>query len=175
MLFTTHSVVGAAAGAATGDPYLGFAAGVLSHHVLDAIPHFDQGTFYLERSGPQYLGMTQISNYRGGFSRRDWAMLFIDWAVAAAVFGAVFWATPVSRWELIVLGAFGGLLPDVVDSSPLWSKKLRAAFGAVAAYHTFHAFFHWTVARKEFWLGIATQAALLTVSLAYLLGYLTKS
>ena len=71
MLFTTHSVVGAAAGAATGDPYLGFAAGVLSHHVLDAIPHFDQGTFYLERSGPQYLGMTQISNYRGGFSRRD--------------------------------------------------------------------------------------------------------
>lgn len=167
--------MGAAVGAATGDPYLGFAAGVLSHHTLDAIPHFDQGTFYLERSGPQYLGMTQVSNHRGGFSRRDWVMLFIDWGIAAAVFGMVFWATPVSRWELIVLGAFGGLLPDIVDSSPLWSKKLRAHSGFVRAYHEFHSFFHWTVARKELWLGVATQAVLLAASLAYLLGYLTES
>lgn len=41
MYFTTHLLTGAAVGAAVGQPVAGFATGVLSHALLDAIPHND--------------------------------------------------------------------------------------------------------------------------------------
>lgn len=41
MYFTTHGLVGAAVGAGTGSPAAAVAAGLLSHIVLDVIPHHD--------------------------------------------------------------------------------------------------------------------------------------
>lgn len=41
MYFTTHGLVGAALGAAAGSPAGAVAAGLLSHAVLDAVPHHD--------------------------------------------------------------------------------------------------------------------------------------
>lgn len=174
MLFTSHAIVGAAVGAAAGDPLYGFLGGIVSHHVLDAIPHFDQGTFRVKKEGARYLGRTAEYDERH-FTDRDWAILFADWAVSVLIFNALVWFLPFEYLLPMFAGTLGGLLPDIVDSSPLWSKKLRAQSGLVRAYHKFHSFFHWTVSLRRLWLGIATQAALLAVSLAYLLGYLTRS
>ncbi len=41
MTITTHVAVGALIGVITGTPWLGFIAGLLSHFILDAIPHGD--------------------------------------------------------------------------------------------------------------------------------------
>lgn len=41
MFLTVHSVAGAAIGEAAGNPLLAFLLGVLSHFVLDRIPHWD--------------------------------------------------------------------------------------------------------------------------------------
>ncbi len=45
MYFTTHLLGGAAVGAVVGQPVAAFAAGVLSHAGLDAVPHNDYHQF----------------------------------------------------------------------------------------------------------------------------------
>ena len=41
MTLTTHATVGIVIGTATGNPVVGFILGILSHYVLDFIPHGD--------------------------------------------------------------------------------------------------------------------------------------
>lgn len=43
MYLTVHAAAGAAIGQFTGNPFLGFVAGVVSHFILDVIPHGDEG------------------------------------------------------------------------------------------------------------------------------------
>lgn len=169
MLFTTHLIVGAAVGITTKNPALGFVASFLVHHAIDALPHFDQGSFYTLKAGAAYLGKEREEVPRLGFSKRDWMMLLIDWTVGGSVLLFLLWKLPVDLWTPLVSGVFGGLLPDIIDSSPLWSKKLRAKVRAISHYHQFHIFFHWTVAQNEAIFGFATQIAIIAVSLWYLL------
>jgi len=170
MLFTTHAVVGAAIGAASPNIAIGFVGGFLSHHIIDAVPHFDQGSFYTVKAGPPYLGKAREPYEAHSFRvYRDWVMLFADWGVAAVLFTIFFALLPADLWAPIVVGAFGGLLPDIIDSSPLWSKKLRSKLRGVFHYHRFHVYFHWTVAGNEGVLGFGTQTVLVALSLWYLL------
>lgn len=169
MLFTTHAVTGAAVGVATGDPYLGYFLGWVSHHVIDAIPHFDQGSFRTNKSDVKYLGISGEHVAHFSFNKRDWIMLFIDWGVSGLLFIFLFSAVPISEWGSLIIGALGALTPDIIDSSPLWSKKLREKSALLRKYHSFHIFFHWTAAKRQIWLGILTQAILVGISLAFLL------
>ncbi|KKT28463.1 hypothetical protein A3G55_01285 [Candidatus Giovannonibacteria bacterium RIFCSPLOWO2_12_FULL_44_25] len=169
MLFTTHSLVGAALGSATGNPYAGFLGGFLSHHLMDALPHFDQGSFRVRERRALYLGDINFEeNTIGTFGARDWAMLFIDWLVSLILFAIIFISSPPEQWGLIIIGALGGILPDVVDSSPLWSIKLREKIPSMSKYNDFHGFFHWTVPAKKWPLGMLTQILLIAASLWYL-------
>lgn len=170
MLFTTHSVVGAAIGAATGNPYTGFLGGFLSHHLMDALPHFDQGSFRtIERRAP-YLGyITAENNTIASFGARDWVMLFIDWAVSLILFTIIFIYTPPEQWGLIIIGALGGVFPDIIDSSPLWSPQLRQKNPSVRQYHSFHSFFHWTVPAKSWPFGLLFQLIFVAISFWYLI------
>lgn len=168
MMFTTHAVVGAALGVAAGEPLYGFLGGFASHHLLDMAPHFDQGSFRTKKEGARYLGRS-AERIEERFGGRDWAILFADWAVSAVLFAALSWLLPFELLLPALAGAFGGLISDVADSSPLWSKKLRANIGALAAFHNFHSFFHWTVSMRRFWLGIATQVLSIGLALLFLL------
>lgn len=168
MLFTTHAIVGAALGSATGSPYAGFLLSAASHHVLDAIPHFDQGSFYSRRTQPNYIGAL-AEDIVFKFSRRDWIMLFIDWAVAGILFLAILAASPSLDFRIAIAGAIGGLLPDIIDSSPLWSKRLREKASLISSYHSFHKFFHWTVPQNQIVLGVVTQVAAIATAFYYLI------
>jgi hypothetical protein len=168
MLFTTHAVVGAAIGLATGNPYQGFLLGVLSHHTIDALPHFDQGTFYTRKMRIGWLGIRGEYQEHSGFSQRDWRMLYADWALAGTIFLALPFFIPSSLWFSVIAGTLGGLAPDILDSSPLWSKQLRAKSAALRAYHVMHGFFHWTVTPRQIWLGVMTQVLLVGYSLLYI-------
>lgn len=169
MLFTTHAITGAAAGVATGNPYAALPVGWLLHHTLDAIPHFDQGSFYTKKTSVRYLGIDGDRAIRFTFSRRDWIMLFIDWGVAGAVYLLLLYTVPLWLWPQMLMGTLGSLLPDIVDASPLWSKKLREKVAAARTYHAFHIFFHWTVPPRVIWLGVLTQLIAISGSLVYLL------
>ena len=168
MLLTSHALVGAAISVATGDPYAGFAGGVLSHHLLDMVPHFDQGTFRLERSRAPYLTINNKYT-RFPFNKRDWLILFADFATAGILLSIIFKLLPPNLWPLIFFGALGGIVPDTVGSSPLWSEQLESKFKSARIYKTFHTFFHFTVSPSLIWLGMATQFIVVGLSLVYLL------
>ena len=168
MLFTTHSIVGAAVGVATGNPALGFAIGFLSHHVLDSIPHFDQGSFYISRQRAPYLGKFAESE-RDGFNGRDWVMLIIDMFLAITAFSLILFLNPQKSWLLILAGALGGLMPDIIGSSPLWPKKMAEKIKLAGVYRKFHSFFHWTVVSRKFYWGLVTQAILIAGSILFLI------
>lgn len=169
MLFTTHSIAGAALGMVTGNPYEAFALGILSHHAMDALPHFDQGSFYTAKTRARWLGQEGIYHEHSGFSQRDWKVLYADWMIAGVLFLVIALIVPVVYWPAIIGGALGGIAPDILDSSPLWSEKLRKKSNAVRKYNVFHSFFHWTVPMTQFWIGLLTQLVIIAVSLFYLL------
>ena len=169
MLFTTHTIVGAAIGVATKNPALGFAAGYATHHIMDSIPHFDQGSYRAVKSGPNYLN-TKLDNVpKFSYIKRDWIMLLTDFALGGTLFLTLLALLPTDLWVYIITGALGCLMPDIIDSSPFWSRKLRAKYKLIANYHKFHIFFHWTVKKNEVFLGATTQISLIILSLAYLL------
>jgi hypothetical protein len=168
MLFTPHSLAGAALGIAAGNPYAGFLLGVASHHLLDAMPHFDPGSFRVKRTLPNYMGPPAVPV---PFipTQRDWAIILSDLSIASAFFAYIFLSSPSLDWLSLLCGALGGVLPDIVDSNPLWSKQLRERSKMVARYHTLHAYFHWTVTMERILLGLATQAAVIFAASWYLI------
>lgn len=168
MLFTTHTIVGAAVGVATKNPMLGFVASFFVHHLLDAMPHLDQGSFHIKISGPRYLNNNNENLDGYTFTRRDWIMLVSDFIIGGGMILIFLSFLKASILVNLFIGIMGGLLPDIIDSSPLWSKKLRAKYRINYHYHRFHIFFHWTATKKQAVLGVATQITVIGISLIYL-------
>lgn len=168
MIFTPHALAGAAVGVTTGNPILGFMAGFISHHLLDMVPHFDQGTFRLTKSRAPYLG-TPADYGHEQFNKRDWIMLLIDFAMAGILFLIIFASLPTQFWPLIFFGALGGITPDLIGSSPLWSVQLEEKYKSAKVYKNFHSFFHFTVPPSLIWLGVTTQIIVIGISLFLLL------
>ncbi|MFH1193448.1 MAG: hypothetical protein V1661_00470 [bacterium] len=164
MLLTTHAVAGATIGILTGNPLLGFGLAIASHHTLDALPHFDQGSFYMDAdNGPHWAGAVYAEK-KTFKVWRDWVVLFADGTISGIIFLILFYKLPASYWGLIVVGAFGGLLPDILDTSPLWKEKFRkTAIGR--AYHKVHHFFHWPLSMKFLYLGIGIQIVITAAGL----------
>ena len=106
MILSTHAVVGAAiATLLPRDPVLVFAAGVASHFVIDAIPHWDYPLRGIR------VGRTQTGAIRlNGALFRDLSLIgldaFVGLALAILLFAQV---TPI--W-IIMIAAFGAMLPD---------------------------------------------------------------
>jgi len=166
MLFTTHTITGAAIGVAAGNPFWGFTFGFLSHFVLDAIPHFDQGSFYLERkiNGPAWLGAELNEKSKKFKVKRDWAMLFIDMAIAVIISAGMVAYQPLYIWLIYGIGATGGLLPDIFDVSPFWKEKFRAA-KIGKTFHAVHSFFHWPLSSRYWYIGITTQILIIAAGI----------
>lgn len=167
MLFTTHAITGAAIGTATANPVLGFIYAVLSHHLLDAIAHFDQGSLYMDKDkGPIWAG-AKYEEKKKFKVKRDWIILFIDMALACALSLYILANLKTSLWPYYILGAASGLLPDIMDVSPLWKDRFRKTkIGAV--YHQFHAFLHWPLSVKYWYIGLATQITIVGLALWFM-------
>ena len=167
MLLTPHALTGAFIGHITQNPYLAISFGILSHHVLDMIPHFDQGSFRIRNFRAPYLNY--LENYdRSKFNNRDWTILIIDFIISAIIFISLLFVFSFDAFIILALGAFGGILPDLIGSSPLWSETLEKKIKIALIYKKFHSYFHFTVSKKEIIFGISTQI-ILTIFILYLL------
>lgn len=152
MTLTAHISVACAVGVATKSPTLGFFAGFLSHHIIDAIPHSDAGS----------LG----SNIYNALQNKALKYIIIDVAAAAIIFFLIWNKNGFS--SIVFWSAVGGALPDVIDNSPYWSQYTRKVF-PTNYYHRFHETVHYTIlSQKYFWVGIATQLVLIAVSSYYI-------
>ena len=98
MLLTNHVLSGALIGARARGPGQAFAAGVASHFVLDAIPHW--GAW--------------------GSRRRFVRVAVTDGLVSLAVAGALAAAAPPARRAAVLAGMAGAALPDVDKPTRLW-------------------------------------------------------
>lgn len=95
MLATNHVLAGAALGHVSGNPVLGAVAGLVSHLVMDAVPHWG-GDDKRPLSKDRYLRV----------ARTDGIVLLVVFAVLAVV-------TDPSVRAATLVGALAGLAPDI--------------------------------------------------------------
>ncbi len=98
MLLTNHVLSGALIGALARRPVPAFAAGVASHFVLDAIPHWGDW----------------------GSQRRFMRVAVPDGLVSLAVMGALTAASPPGRRAAVLAGMTGAALPDADKPTTMW-------------------------------------------------------
>jgi len=128
-----HMLAGAALGQASPSGPWALAGGLVSHELLDAIPHAEGETF-----GLQGISLLRVDVLEAG----------AEVLVGAAVLWRLAAACPGTRVDLVALGAVGGLLPDLVDIPlrVMWDKMIL---------HVWRL--HWTVGRQHAVLGIFSQ------------------
>ncbi len=154
MMVTAHVAVGAAVGSLTGDPVLAFLAGTASHFAMDAVPHFDPGSYMLP--GKEVYG---IREYVWGTADLLACLGFI--AVLA-----MHHAHP----ALIVAGGIGGLFPDALLNTPFWKTFTRKIPGFGWVQDKVHEGWHRTVLPQDWLAGALTQIIAIGASL-WLLGF----
>jgi hypothetical protein len=98
VLLTNHVLSGALIGALARRPVPAFAAGVASHFVLDAIPHWGDW----------------------GSQRRFMRVAVPDGLVSLAVMGALTAASPPGRRAAVLAGMTGAALPDADKPTTVW-------------------------------------------------------
>ncbi len=98
MLLTNHVLSGALIGALARRPVPAFAAGVASHFVLDAVPHWGDW----------------------GSERRFLRVAVPDGLISLAVMGVFAAAAPADRRLAALAGMTGATLPDIDKPTNLW-------------------------------------------------------
>lgn len=98
MLLTNHVLSGALIGALARRPASAFAAGVASHFVLDAVPHWGDW----------------------GSIRRFLQVAVPDGLISLAAMGAFAALAPADRRAAVVAGMAGAALPDIDKPTRLW-------------------------------------------------------
>ncbi len=153
MLLTPHTLVGASIGASTNNVSLIIILAFLSHFILDAIPHFDWGTWH---------------NYDSNFKleKKDYILLVTDVSTAGIL---LFWVW--TKWDYniyIVLGAFSAVLVDLIDNVPFWKRWMRqTSFGRFI--HKIHTFVHYKIKPKYWYWGVITQVLIIGGCLCFLI------
>src|SRR5262249_7478679 len=116
MIGTGHLLIGGAAGLGTAlvlpTPVavpVALGLGVISHHLLDLVPHTDAATFWPDprKPLPRFLAAVVVCEVLIGLSLTT--VLFFS-----------------QHTKLVFLvGALGGMLPDLLDEVPLWQERFR--------------------------------------------------
>ena len=150
MFLTVHGPAGALIGAFAPDPVSAFALGVLSHAVLDVIPHGDRSL------GPQCAGPTCTHREEVRFMSR---LAALDGVIMC---GVLAWA--LAPWRgfpalPILAGIVGGVLPDILQGLHKVVPRVRWLDWCARV----HDYFHNRIVRCDppFRIGIIVQTAAL--------------
>jgi hypothetical protein len=145
MILSTHAVVGAAiATLLPRDPVLVFAAGVASHFVIDAIPHWDYPLRGIS------VGRSQTRAIRLNSALfRDVCLIGLD-AVAGLALAILLFGHSAPLW-IIALGAIAAMLPD-----PLQLVHRLYPREPLRTLQRFHEWMH-TDTRLGWRIGVGSQ------------------
>src|SRR2546425_8591722 len=142
-----HMLTGALIGQLAPNPAAAAFGGLLSHGVLDFVPHTEGETFGIRTTSP---------------IRPDLIEAGVETIAGAVLLWQIGSGCTAARAGQLAIGAVAALLPDLVDI------PLKQLFGATI-FHIHRL--HWTVTRRHAAWGILTQAV--TVGGAALLLWLT--
>ncbi|MEI7791953.1 MAG: hypothetical protein WCI57_00485 [Candidatus Berkelbacteria bacterium] len=133
MIISVHFLAGGVAGEAIGNPIYAFLLGIILHFVLDAIPHFDN----------------VLKNGKWNYKQVIFTALDVL-ATAWMLFGYL--KPDLNFSNPLLWGAFGGVLPDLLDNIPFFTIR-NTKFGRL--FHRFHLRIH---AKTPGWpVGALTQ------------------
>jgi len=158
MILTGHLLIGGAIGvvAATLTPWplaavLALGLGILSHHLLDLVPHTDAATFWPHPSKVPVAACIVVAlEVALGFSVT--ALLFIAQHKTLA----------------FISGALGGILPDLFDEMPLWQERFRQN-GLGRLWHHVHEKLHCASMAERWRTGLVIDALVVAGGLWFLL------
>ncbi len=139
-----HMLAGAAIGQILPTPGGAFVGGVLSHFVLDGIPHTEGKTFRTRPDDRYGLDLLEAA------LEAIVGTLLLAWIIRAC--------PGVHAWSMGI-GAVAALLPDLID------LPMHLLF-RVTVLHV--ARLHWTVGRRHALWGILTQLAVIAAAATYL-------
>jgi hypothetical protein len=111
MLITAHGLAGALIGKEAGYPPLAFLLGLVSHFVLDSIPHCD---------GPDDVAGKDESSLT---SKTQYVLIVVDLLLFVFVLLIVYFFNSDLFNNGMIWGIAGALLPDLIDNVPMWKKK----------------------------------------------------
>jgi hypothetical protein len=159
MIGTGHLLIGGAVGVGTSlvlaYPVAGAVAlglGIVSHHVLDLIPHTDAATFWPDSRKPLPWFICLV--------------VFFEILVGLTLTGAFYFSQHTTI--TFIMGAVGGMLPDLLDEVPLWQERFRRTrFGAV--WHRWHLHLHCSSMEKAWVTGIVIDLCVIATGLWLLL------
>jgi len=146
MIYTSHIIVGSAIGYSTEKSPIAFAGGLVSHHLLDSVPHLDPGAF--------------SKNEGDVFKPASLLFIAVDLTIGTIAF---YYIWKFSGFNVSVFwGALGAVLPDVVDNGPWRAIRKLPIF---KQYHQLHHSLHSTVTKKNWLLGVITQVIIIVIAL----------
>lgn len=176
MTLATHAVVGGTVAAFfPSHPIIAFFTGFISHFLLDAIPHWDYKI--LSAYANPDIAMT-ANAIESGLSEKiiadkyfllDLLRTGID-VLLGFVIVLIIWHPlfPV-RWQILVLGAIGGILPDFLQFI-----YTRFPHQPMVALQKFHSFMHADLKLKDRpVLGVTTQILTIVIVIV-VVKYLTS-
>jgi hypothetical protein len=132
MTTTTHAAIGAALGSVVGNPALGFSLGLISHFLVDMIPH-----------GDNYLA----DKYRIHKKKRaGMAYITVDAAIAIIFLMSVVSGRPHTSTTNLAFSAavIGSILPDLM----VGLKELFPKNQFFKGFFKVHFFFHDCLSRR---------------------------
>ncbi|MAF25778.1 hypothetical protein CL634_09430, partial [bacterium] len=134
---------------------LAFLLGIISHFVLDAIPHTD----------PEIIDTKAV---KAGLSKeiltRFRRIVAIDVLLVLTVVMIALNRVSTPMTNSIMLGAIGGILPDaILGLSMLYGAKKKV----LSKYVDFHAFFHFPHDQMKLKKSVGIWTQVVTLGLAY--------
>lgn len=154
MLSTAHVIIGAAAGLVAPNVPAAFIAGIVSHHIMDIVPHWDISSLYTPKNRPK----------GDDYPPRDFILATIDVLAAIAI---VVWLLQLpllpDEARRMSWGAAGALVPDLVHHLPYLNRYTRH-WPVVGHWYRFHEVFHTTVNRKNWWVGVLCTVGFMAVA-----------
>src|SRR3989344_505790 len=136
MMITPHVLVGAALAMKISNPFALVFFAILSHFVIDMIPHHDYDIDPL---------------------KKKFYKIFLDGAIAASVLWYFIALLPIEQQVLFALGGFFAIFPD-----GLWMLHRLFGWKLLGPYVNFHYKLHWLLIQDDKKahpaIGLATQA-----------------
>lgn len=151
MLATPHILTGAVIATQTQNLPATFIIAVLSHYFLDIFPHTDAGTFHKEKYWKQ--------------TDKEIVLATLDVILGFAI---IFLKRNLEN--MVFVGAFFALMPDVLDNFPLWQDYFRKSKIFSKAYN-FHEDIHFRLPNKYWYWGIPMQLVVIGGAIWYLLKF----
>lgn len=148
MIATAHLLLGALIGKTFSNLLIISILAFISHFLLDAIPHWDEGSF----------------KKRWHYTAKDWLRVATDVIIGSAL--VIYFAITNDFWP-IIFGAGFAILPDVVHNLAHLLKWQRVV--VVKQLNELHDKFAFNLTRELLWLGIILEVAVILAVLSLLL------